>query len=51
MTTSIAIRQARTKLLEAIDRASYAEMLANAGDQSDAFGHSDEEAIACFCGD
>lgn len=33
------------------DRASYAEMLANASDQSDAFGHDDEEAIACFCGD
>jgi 3'-phosphoadenosine 5'-phosphosulfate sulfotransferase (PAPS reductase)/FAD synthetase len=34
------------------DRASYAEMLANATDQADAFGHDpDEEAIACFCGD
>jgi 3'-phosphoadenosine 5'-phosphosulfate sulfotransferase (PAPS reductase)/FAD synthetase len=30
---------------------SYAAMAANARDQADAFGHTDEEAIACFCGD
>lgn len=34
-----------------MDRASYAEMAANVQNQSDAFGHDDEEAIACFCGD
>jgi len=28
-----------------------AELAANARDQSDAFGHDNEEAIACFCGD
>lgn len=30
---------------------SYAEMLAQAQTQADAFGHDDEEAMACFCGD
>jgi hypothetical protein len=30
---------------------SYAEMLAQAETQADAFGHEDEEAMACFCGD
>lgn len=33
------------------DRPSYAAMLNTASVQSDAFGHTDEEAIACFCGD
>lgn len=33
------------------DRPSYAEMAAYAASQRDAFGHADEEAIACFCGD
>jgi 3'-phosphoadenosine 5'-phosphosulfate sulfotransferase (PAPS reductase)/FAD synthetase len=34
------------------DRPSYAQMLAYAEAQVDAFGHrEDEEAIACFCGD
>ena len=33
------------------DRPSYAAMAATATDQTDAFGHDDEEAIACFCGD
>lgn len=33
------------------DRPSYAQMAAFAADQEDAFGHDDEEAIACFCGD
>lgn len=35
------------------DRASYEQMAATAANQADAFGHSDtdEEAIACFCGD
>lgn len=32
------------------DRPSYAAMLKNVGDQTDAFGH-DEEAIACYCGE
>ena len=32
------------------DRASYAAMLKNVGDQKDFLGY-DEEAIACFCGD
>jgi len=32
------------------DRATYAQMQANASQQTDAFGH-DEEPIACFCGD
>ena len=32
------------------DRASYAQMAANADAQTDAFGH-DEEGIACFCGE
>ncbi len=32
------------------DRASYAAMLKNVGDQTDFLGY-DEEAIACFCGD
>jgi len=32
------------------DRATYAQMQANASQQADAFGH-EEEAIACFCGD
>jgi 3'-phosphoadenosine 5'-phosphosulfate sulfotransferase (PAPS reductase)/FAD synthetase len=32
------------------DRPSYAAMLQNVSDQSDAFGH-DEEAIACYCGE
>lgn len=36
-----------------MDRPSYAQMLAYATAQVDAFGHADpeEEAIACFCGD
>lgn len=33
------------------DRPSYAEMAAYAASQRDAFGHADEEAISCFCGD
>jgi len=33
------------------DRASYAQMAEYAASQRDAFGHEDEEAIACFCGD
>jgi 3'-phosphoadenosine 5'-phosphosulfate sulfotransferase (PAPS reductase)/FAD synthetase len=33
------------------DRASYAAMQANAANQADAFGHDNEEALACFCGD
>lgn len=33
------------------DRPSYERMAAYAEQQMDAFGHSDEEAIACFCGD
>lgn len=33
------------------DRPSYAQMAAYAFTQQDAFGHSDEEAISCFCGD
>jgi hypothetical protein len=33
------------------DRPSYAQMLQFTRDQRDAFGHDDEEAIACFCGD
>ncbi len=33
------------------DRASYAAMLANSIEQADAFGHDNEEALACFCGD
>lgn len=33
------------------DRASYAEMHENAATQVDAFGHTDDEAIPCFCGD
>lgn len=33
------------------DRPNYQQMAATARDQVDAFGHSDEEAIACFCGD
>jgi hypothetical protein len=33
------------------DRATYAQMQANASQQADAFGHTDEEPIACFCGD
>jgi 3'-phosphoadenosine 5'-phosphosulfate sulfotransferase (PAPS reductase)/FAD synthetase len=33
------------------DRASYAQMAQYAADQRDAFGHEDEEAISCFCGD
>jgi 3'-phosphoadenosine 5'-phosphosulfate sulfotransferase (PAPS reductase)/FAD synthetase len=33
------------------DRASYAQMQRNAGQQADAFGHIDEEASACFCGE
>jgi len=33
------------------DRPSYSEMAVYAASQRDAFGHSDEEAIACFCGD
>jgi 3'-phosphoadenosine 5'-phosphosulfate sulfotransferase (PAPS reductase)/FAD synthetase len=32
------------------DRATYAQMQANASQQADAFGH-EEEALACFCGD
>jgi 3'-phosphoadenosine 5'-phosphosulfate sulfotransferase (PAPS reductase)/FAD synthetase len=30
---------------------SYAAMAANARDQADAFGHDNEEALACFCGE
>ncbi len=33
------------------DRPSYAQMAAFTAAQSDAFGHDDEEAIPCFCGD
>jgi 3'-phosphoadenosine 5'-phosphosulfate sulfotransferase (PAPS reductase)/FAD synthetase len=33
------------------DRPSYAEMANYAANQRDAFGHQDEEAIACLCGD
>jgi 3'-phosphoadenosine 5'-phosphosulfate sulfotransferase (PAPS reductase)/FAD synthetase len=36
------------------DRATYAQMLSNAQNQQDAFGHdadADEESIPCFCGD
>lgn len=33
------------------DRPSYAAMLQNATNQGDLYGHADEEAIACFCGD
>jgi len=33
------------------DRPSYSEMAVYAASQRDAFGHSDEEAIACMCGD
>jgi hypothetical protein len=33
------------------DRPSYAQMAAFTAAQTDAFGHADEEAIACFCGD
>jgi 3'-phosphoadenosine 5'-phosphosulfate sulfotransferase (PAPS reductase)/FAD synthetase len=33
------------------DRPSYAEMARYAASQRDAFGHEDEEAISCFCGD
>ena len=33
------------------DRPSYADMANYAASQRDAFGHQDEEAIACFCGD
>jgi 3'-phosphoadenosine 5'-phosphosulfate sulfotransferase (PAPS reductase)/FAD synthetase len=33
------------------DRPSYADMAKYAASQRDAFGHQDEEAIACFCGD
>jgi 3'-phosphoadenosine 5'-phosphosulfate sulfotransferase (PAPS reductase)/FAD synthetase len=33
------------------DRPTYAAMHANAANQADAFGHDDEEAMACFCGD
>ena len=33
------------------DRANYAQMAANAAAQTDAFGHDDEEGIACFCGE
>lgn len=33
------------------DRPSYAAMLKTANTQADAFGHADEEAMACFCGD
>lgn len=32
------------------DRPSYAAMLKNVGDQTDAFGH-DEESISCYCGE
>ncbi len=30
---------------------SYAAMAKNAANQADAFGHDNEEALACFCGD
>jgi 3'-phosphoadenosine 5'-phosphosulfate sulfotransferase (PAPS reductase)/FAD synthetase len=33
------------------DRPSYAQMAQYAADQRDAFGHPDEEAISCLCGD
>jgi len=33
------------------DRPSYSAMLKTAQTQTDAFGHSDEEAIPCYCGD
>ena len=33
------------------DRPSYAQMAQYAADQRDAFGHPDEETIACLCGD
>jgi len=33
------------------DRPSYAAMLKTAETQGDLYGHSDEEAMACFCGD
>lgn len=33
------------------DRPTYAQMHTNAQTQTDAFGHDNEEAIACFCGD
>lgn len=33
------------------DRQNYTQMAATANQQLDAFGHTDEEAIACFCGD
>jgi 3'-phosphoadenosine 5'-phosphosulfate sulfotransferase (PAPS reductase)/FAD synthetase len=33
------------------DRPSYAQMAQYAADQRDAFGHPEEEAISCFCGD
>jgi len=33
------------------DRPSYAQMAAFTQDQADAFGHADEPAIACYCGD
>lgn len=34
-----------------LDRPSYAQMAEFTDAQQDAFGHSDEEAIPCFCGD
>lgn len=33
------------------DRDSYSDMASRATNQADAFGHDNEEAIACFCGD
>jgi hypothetical protein len=33
------------------DRASYAQMAANAAAQGDLYGHDEEEALACFCGE
>ena len=33
------------------DRASYAQMQANAANQADSFGYESEEGMACFCGD
>jgi len=34
-----------------MDRDSYAGMASAAANQTDAFGHEDEEALACFCGE
>lgn len=34
-----------------VDRASYAQLVANVRDQGDLYGHDDEETLACFCGE